>query len=213
MASSSSSGVQYSLTFVNNSSNAWSACVYQTDPDINLPNVQSLAWFAEVAAPTTTVVFDWYINYAFTWSETGPLVPGVVYSASQTWPANLSTTNQVTFTQPQSPQGPYYTFSNQTQGPNQGSLYISEDSSVGLGQASVGIAMSGAGVFAVEAEPNLNLIFTPHPVYWITFGMFEQGEVLNITEITNSAAIDFPPGVYAMTATLNADNTWTVEPA
>ena len=207
---SSPQGVKYSLTFVNNTTNAWSACVYQTDPDINIPNVQSLAWFAEVAAPTTTVLFQWQIDYAFTWGETGPLVPGVIYSASQTWPANLTTTNQVTLTQPQSPQGPYYTFSNQTIGPNPGSLYISEDNTVGLGNASVGIAMSGAGVFVVEAEPNLNLIFTPHPVYWITFGMYEQGEVLNITEITNSQEIAFPPGVYAMTATLNADNTWSV---
>ena len=206
----SSSGVTYSLTFINNSVNAWSACVYQTDPDINLPNVQSLAWFAEVAAPTTTVVFDWTIDYAFTWAETGPLVPGVVYDASQTWAANLTTTNQVTLTQPTTPQGPYYTFANQTQGPNGGSLYITEDSTVGSQNASVGIAMSGAGVFAVNAEPNINLIFTPHPIYWITFGMFQQGEVLDITEITNSAPISFPPGVYAMTATLNADNTWTV---
>lgn len=208
----SSQGVNYNLTFVNNSSNAWSACVYQTDPNINLPNVMSLAWFAEMAAPTTTVEFTWQINYAFVWSETGLLVPGVNFSASQTWPANLSTTNQVTFTQPQTQQGPYYTFANQTQGPNTGSLYIVEDPSVGVAQASVGIAMSGAGVFAVNAEPNLNLIFTPEPVYWITFGMYEQGDVMDITEITNSAKVQFPPGVYSMTATLNADNTWTVGP-
>lgn len=204
---------KYSLTFVNNSSNAWSACVYQTDPGIDIPNVQSLAWLAEVAAPTTAVVFDWTLDYGFTWDETGPLVPGVVFSGSQTWPADLSTSNQVTLTRPQSPQGAYYTFTNQTQGANAGSLYITEDGTVGLGEASVGIAMSGAGVFAVEAQPNLNLIFTPHPEYWITFGTFEQGEVLNLDEITNSQQINFPPGVYAMTATLNADNTWTVAPS
>jgi hypothetical protein len=209
----SSSAVTYALTFVNNSSNAWSACVYQTDPDINLPNVQSLAWFAEVAAPTTNLVFDWQINYAFTWAETGALIPGVVYKASQTWAADLTSTNQVNFKQPQSAQGPYYTLENQRQGPNGGSLYITEDHTVGLGQASIGVAMSGAGVFAVEAEPNLNLIFTPHPIYWITFGQFVQGQVMDITEVTNSAAIQFPPGVYNMTATLNLDNTWTVGPS
>lgn len=203
-------GVDYTLVFQNNSANAWNACIYQTDPDLANFEVQSLAWLTKAAAPTTQVKFEWTIEYSFVWDETGILKPGVIFDASQLWPADLSTTNAVTLTHAVNPQSEYYTFTDQTAGPNQGSLYITTDNTVPLNMASVGIGMSNAGTFAVQAQPNLNLIFTPHPTYWITFGSFVQGEVLDETEITNVAQIAFPPSVYTMYATLNLDNTWTV---
>ncbi|MGK4002082.1 hypothetical protein WMF31_05625 [Sorangium sp. So ce1036] len=199
--------VQYSLLFKNNSVNTGSACVYQTDPDITDPNVMSLAWFAQGAAPTTEIVFTWTVDYSFTWAQTGVLKPGVRFTASQTWPADLSKTNQVTFTN----QGGIYTFTNQTTGARAGSLYITEDGSIPINSASVGIGMSGKGTFAVQAQPNQNLIFTPHPKYWITFGSFQPGQVLDVTRISNPVEVDFPPNVYSMTAILNRDNSWTVD--
>jgi hypothetical protein len=72
--------------------------------------------------------------------------------------------------------------------------------------------MSGSGTFVVPASPNLNLVFTPHPKYWVTAGTFATGEVLDSEQLTNTAAVEFPPGVYAMVATLQLDNTWTVQP-
>jgi hypothetical protein len=202
-------GVDYTLVFRNNSTNAWNACVYQTQPDIANYEVMSLAWFSKPAAPTTQVKFEWSIDYSYVWDETGPLVPGVVFDASQTWAADLSTKNQITLTHPNTPYS-YYTFTNQGPGANQGSLYITTDGTVPLNMAAVGIAMSGAGTFVCSAQPNLNLIFTPLPKYWITFGSFEQGEVLDLTELTNSAEVAYPAGVYTMFATLNQDNTWSI---
>ena len=206
MANGSSQDVQYSLIFVNNSSQTGSACVYQQDPDITIPDVMSLAWFAKRAAPTTRVAFSWSIEYDFVWSQTGTLVPGVVFVASQTWPADLSNSNQVTFTN----LGGAYTFYNQMKGPRAGSLYITEDGTIPAGQASVGIGMSGFGTFAVQAQPNMNLVFTPHPEYWISFGNYVQGQVVDISSMNNPAQIQFPPNVYSMTAILNPDNTWTI---
>jgi len=133
----------------------------------------------------------------------------VLYFASQVWPAHLSRTNQVTFDQVNG----VYSFSNQAAGPSPGSLTVVEGSGVGLDQASVGIGMSGSGTYAVQAQPNLQLTFTPHPVYWITFGNFTQGEVLDIQSLTNPAQINYPAGNYAMVATLNQDNTWTITTA
>jgi hypothetical protein len=205
-----SGGVNYTLVFLNDSTNAWNACVYQTDPSLADFKVQSLAWLTKAAAPTTQVKFEWSIDYSFVWDETGILKPGVIFDASQLWAADLSTTNAVTLSHLSTPQSAYYTFQNQQAGPNSGSLYITTDNTVPLNMASVGIGMSNAGTFAVQAQPNLNLIFTPHPTYWITFGSFVQGEVLDETEITNVAQIAFPPGVYTMYATLAQDNTWTV---
>ncbi len=95
-------------------------------------------------------------------------------------------------------------------GPRGGSLYIMEDGRIPVGQASVGIGMSGFGTFVAPAQPNMNLIFTPNPEYWITFGTYVQGEVVDITAVNNPAQIKFPLNVYSMTAILNPDNTWTI---
>jgi hypothetical protein len=198
----------YSLIFVNNSTMLGDACVYQTNPDTNDPSVMSLAWFSKRTQPTTRVRFDWTIDYSFIWSETGVLVPGVIFTASQEWPADLTYKNQVQFTKT----GGAYTFQNQTSGPQGGTLYIKEDSTIPPQQASVGIGMSGAGTFAVQAQPNMTAMFTPHPRYWIAFGNFIPGQVLDIAHINNPGEIDFPYATYSMTAILNQDMTWTIKP-
>lgn len=203
---------QYSLEFINNSSNSWDVCVYQDDPNIGIPNVMSLAWFTKRVAPTTTVTFTWGIDYNFVWSETGELKPGITFKASQTWAADPAGNNQITLTHDGTANGAY-TFSNLTTGPQKGNLYITQDNKIPLKQASTGIGMSGKGTFVCQSQPNINLIFTPHPRYWITFGQFQPGEVLDIESITNKAEIDFPPNIYTMQAILQADNTWTVQPA
>jgi rhizosphere induced protein len=207
--SNGSSGTNYSLIFQNNSSNGWTAAVYQQAPNISQQDVMSLAWFAQAADPSTTVTFYWQINYDFVWSETGTLVPGVLFSASQNWSTNPEgQNNQVGFTYGNG--GPF-TFNNQTAGPQQGTLYIAQDGTIPENTAAVGIAMSGAGTFVVQAEPNITASFTPTPNYWITFGDYVQGQVMDIQQITSAAQIVFPVNVTSMTATLNANNSWTVQ--
>jgi hypothetical protein len=207
-AAANATATQYSVVFVNNSDQTGSACIFQQDPDIGIPDVMSLAWFAQIAAPTTRVSFQWSIQYNFVWSETGQLVPGVVFTASQTWNADLSGNNKVSFVN----NNGAYTFQNQTTGPSQGNLYITEGGTIPQHQASVGVGMSGFGTFVVQAEPNMNLIFTPKPEYWIIFGNYIQGQVMDISETTAAGQIQFPTNIYSMTATLNADNTWTIQP-
>ena len=200
---------QYSLTVINQSQNLGDFCVYQTAPDIDDPNVFSLAWFTKKAQPTTKVKFTWTIDYSFIWSETGTLVPGVMFDASQVWDADLSTKNQVTLTN----DAGAFTFENLQAGPKPGTLSIKQDATIPFNTAAAGIGMSGAGTFVVQAQPNYTSMFSPHPKYWVTFGSFEQGEVLDITQIVSqSAEIDFPVNVYSMTAILQADNTWLVQP-
>lgn len=201
-------GATYSLVFKNNSNNSGYACVYQTDSDISDPNVLSLAWLAKSSYPATMVRFQWSLDYCFVWSETGRLVPGVQFNAAQRWDADLSTRNQVTLAN----NGGAFTFQNQQAGPRQGTLTIRQDGAIPLGQASVGIGMAGAGTFVRQAQPNMMISFTPHPRYWIAFGDFQAGEVLDVGEISNPYEIAFPAGVTSMTAILNADNTWSGGP-
>jgi rhizosphere induced protein len=211
---------QYTLRVVNQSSNFFDMCVYQEDPDLGVQDALSLAWFAKPAYPTTTVVFRWTIDYSFIWSETGELIPGVFFDASQVWPADPSVNgvsspdhagNQIGFSHPSDRA---YTFtSTPTPGARTGSLYIKEDATIPLKRAAVGIGMSGSGTFAVQSQPNMNLNFTPHPVYYLAAGTFSEGEVLDIAAITNPTDVQFPPGVFSMTATLLENNSWKVGPS
>lgn len=202
-----STNVRYTLVFKNDSTNPGTVMLFQKDPGLG-NDVMPLAWFTHFTHPTTAGLYQWQTNYSFVWSQTGELVPGVDFVASQDWSADLETMNQVTF----SLQGGAYTFMDQQTGPLKGSLYIKEDGTIPLKAASVGIGMSGAGTFAVQAQPNLNLKFTPHPEYWIAFGNYRKGEVLDIQEITNSAKIEFEPSIYSMSATLNRQNEWIIKP-
>jgi rhizosphere induced protein len=198
-----SSGFQYTVIFQNNSTNAGSVSLYQVRPS---SDGMSLAWLTRYAYPTTRVTLTWTLTYDFVWSETGNLVPGVIASAAQVWPADLMTSNQVTLTFDRA-----FTFKNQTTGPQPGSLYLNADSTIPVNTASLGIGMSGAATMLVQAQPNLSYVFTPDPQYWIAFGNYTTGEVIDTSTMTNPAQIVFPVNVYSMTATLNADNTWTIQ--
>lgn len=200
-------GTKYSLRFLNSSNDRGSACVYQTDPENSDPDRMSLAWFCKFSFPLTSVVFSWETNYSFVWGETGRLVPGVVFGARQTLNADPSSGNQVSFGY----QGDSYQFYDQTAG-HPGSLSIKEDGAIWSKKTAVGIGMSGSGTFVQQAAADTLLTFNPHPRYWIAFGDYVQGEVLDVEQISNSAEINFPSGVTRMRAILNMENKWTVEP-
>lgn len=202
--------MQYSIQFVNNSTNSGDFCVFQTPPDMSNSNILSLAWLTKRCHPKNyRLKFTWSIDYNFTWSEVGELIPGVVFDAHQLWPADLVTANHVDFTRYDGA----YTFLDQRKGAQAGNLYIHQDDTIPLREASVGIAMGGKASFAVEAQPNLTEVFIPHPTYWVAFGDYVEGQVLDVETITNKAVVEFPPNVYNMTATLGADNAWTITPA
>lgn len=200
---------QYSIIFKNDSSNIGTACLFQRQPDASDPNVMSLAWFARKAAPATVVQFSWGIDYCFVWSETGDLMLKGTFESHEIVPANLETANSIKLVYTQG----CYQFVDQGKGAMPGTLLITEGAEIPLKKASVGIGMSGSPTLVVQAQPNMNLSFSPHPQYWIVFGNFEQGQVLDTAQMTDSVQIVFPPNCYQMKATLKIDNTWDIEPA
>ena len=70
--------------------------------------------------------------------------------------------------------------------------------------------MSGAGTFAVQAQPSLKQTFIPKPKYWIVYGTYAVGEVLDISTLSASQEIVFPTNIYSMSLTFNAQNQWDV---
>jgi hypothetical protein len=60
------------------------------------------------------------------------------------------------------------------------------------------------------SEPDVINAVTTQPECWVAAGKFEQGQVLDETQMPNAVQVVFPPDVYAVEVTLNPDKTWTV---
>jgi hypothetical protein len=200
-------GQQYQLNFVNESVNSGDVCVFQQVPNAYAKDWVSLAWFSKKSNPGVNINFTWTLDYSFQWAQTGLLDHGVVFEANQSIAADLNSQNQVTF----DTNSYGYLFKDQATGGQSGDLTILTSSRIPNFDASVGIAMSGNGTFAKQATPNSTFIFEPHPSYCIAFGTFQTGAVLDTSvQYGISKNIVFPTGVYTLTATLHADNTWTI---
>jgi hypothetical protein len=199
---------QLELIVHNQSSNLGNIILYQEHLAIRDPDVQTLAWLVKPAFPNTRVSFKWHEEYNFAWSETGKLGSGILSEASQTWvPADPTSTlrNSVRLTCV----GGVYKFVPARAPSEEGSLLLEQDETIPMRQVTIGIGMQGQSVLALPAQPNMNLVFKPNPVYVLSFGWHNPGEVLQLRELTNpSLNLTFPANVYSRTVTLSEDNRW-----
>ncbi|WP_431047223.1 hypothetical protein [Roseateles sp. L2-2] len=195
---------QYSLSCSNKSDLSGSFAVFQKPPPMTVPgNVFSLAWLAKPCHSGTTVTFEWTVDYNFVWSETGILQPGVKFKASESIAADPNGRNLVQLTMDE-----YGATHFQAPDDNGalGSLTIRQLNNVVPHRTSVGVGMSGAGTFAIQAAPNMTAVFTPHPNYWVLFGNFEPGDVMDIADVTNAQEVTFGGSLTSRAAVLNLDN-------
>ena len=149
---------KYTLTFINNSSMSGTACVYQSLGG-DVPDLKPIAWLTYDCTPETEVDLTWYIDYCFVWSKTGVLKHGVMFGSSQKMEASLDKNNKITLTNTEHG----LTFINQRDGIS-GEMCIEQDGTIPMNTASIGIGMAGNCIYALQAQPNLNVSFTPpHP--------------------------------------------------
>jgi hypothetical protein len=195
----------FTINFTNNSHSSGNFCVFQQDPSNPSPYVFPLAWRVERGFPQSHVAISWNTDYSFVWGYTGTLMPGVAFQAGENVPAGLTNDNEITFTN----RGGRYQFVDRRTGYQQGALTIMADPTTAINDASVGIGLSGAPSFAVQAQPNMVFRFSSRVEYWVTFSQVTQGEVLDRHRV-DAVKVDFPHGISTMNATLNADNTWTI---
>ena len=198
-------GTNYSLTVDHNGTELGDFCIYQTLDD-QVENILSLVWFKKSAHPGTRLKFDWTVDYSFAWDEKGELIPGVIFDASQIVPADPTdtTNNSIGFTK----SGGAYKFGKVDVPTSRGSLSIHCDGTIPANSASIGIGMSGNASFACVASPNLHYTFSPHPRYWIAFGSFKEGEVIDLNKMTRKQEIHYNVNEYDKHITLAGDNTW-----
>lgn len=196
-------GQKYSITITNQSAHPDYFMIYQNDPGSFSPNAQALAWFSKYSHPNSVVKFQWEIEWGFSWADVGALAPGVVYTASEILTATPSV-NKVTLDYDKA-----FRFVDPDQGEDPSLLYIQETASIPINSSgAVGITMAGETVYAVQARPNTSLTFTPHPVYYLAYGDFVDGMVLDLSSINNPLALNYDKGIYSLAVTLNPNDTW-----
>ena len=195
---------QYTLPVNNNAAHTDYVMVFQKDPGAWAPNAMSLAWLSKKSNPGSLVTFDWTIDWGFSWSNAGELIPGVKYRSSQDYTI-ANGHNQVTLDY-----NGAFQFQDFTKGTDPDHLYMLENESIPVGSTgSVGVTMSGSTVYATQARPNTNLTFSPHPTYYLSYGDYEAGTVLDVSTVNNPLEVRFDTGVYDLEVTLQADNSWS----
>ena len=198
----------HTVKVVNNANTAWKFYVYQSPPADN--SDLTLAWFTspfKIPSGGGTTEFSWQDNHQFVWSSTGIVAPGITFKASGIKECDLQDANTTTFTfQDDTPD-----LSDPVFGGDAGTLYINAGGEIPANTFAVGVGMSGSGTFVANTGPNLRHIFTPKPAYYIAaINEVEQGEVMDIKTITQTAEIKFPINVFKMTATLQENNAWSI---
>ena len=141
------------------------------------------------------------------WSETGTLQPGITFHASQAIPADPMGRNFIQLTADS--YGATYFTPPTTTGPV-GSLTIEQLATVVPNRTACGISMSGAATYVVQAAPNMTAVFTPHPNYWIAFGNYMPGQVLDIETIRGEVEAIYAGSITSRTATLQLNNILTI---
>lgn len=195
-------GAQLNLNVINNSFSMTSACLFQQSQQVG---IYPVAWFAKRLAPNTSVRFAWSNNdYAFVWSETGQLVPGVTFSPSQIIPAAIGSKATLSVTNGAAQ------FDSPTPFPSQpNSLTVNSAPNVNPGRYAVGVGLSGSPIYVAQAQPNMTALFSPPSnKVWLFAGNCETGEVLD-EFVPNAVEIAYA-GQTQATAILQPDGTWMV---
>lgn len=195
----------YSLDVMHNGTTCGDFCIYQVN-DNQDEDIRSLVWFKKTAHPHTQLHFEWNLKYGIVWSETGVLEAGIVFRASEVKAADPRdiTSNSVGFAMDKNS----YHFVSTNNPTSQGKMGIECASTIPAGRVSIGIAMSNRPAFARVAHPSLKYTFSPHPKYFIAFGDFEEGEVLDLNRMTHKYEIDFKVNQYERSIELRSNNTW-----
>ena len=201
---------KYSVTIQNQSDSNWKFFVYQQPPPES--DNLTLAWLVSdlVIKPTQSYNFTWTTNYSFVWSETGILRPGITFTASGQKDCDPVGNNFSNFTF----DGTYAGLTDPVKEGEAGSLFVHTQGTVPASKFSIGVGMSGKGSYAVMAKPNVTSVFTPVAKYFVVAAeMVEQGEVMDITEISQAGELDFPSSITSLNATFTKDNLWDIGPA
>jgi hypothetical protein len=185
----------HTLRFHNNSGSTQTFVCFQLPANATTGLVP--AWFAMPVANGVEVNFTWQETYDLVWMQTGPLAPGIQFSASEVVPAALGTSNRITLTYTDG----VFSFADQGAGQPPNDFQIVAQS-IPPNMASVGIGMAGSPTSIVQANAFVSYTIAPTVNYWVTVADVTQGALIDVSSLSSKAQVIFPPDVTGMTATL-----------
>jgi hypothetical protein len=172
----------------------------------------SCAWLVQQIDDNNTYTFTWDIQWGFAWSATGTNT-GVQWAASGSLPADPLSQAECAATFGYN--GDFQLLP-ATGTPDGQTLTITDSPQVPIPSdqpSSVGVTLGGSPACVTNAGPNLTQVYTLHPTYYIDAGQYVKGQMVDGTSLTRFQALEYAAGVYALTATIDADNNWSVEPS
>lgn len=198
---------QYRLTLhnrTNHDTDGWEFCLYQQVPDGCSPGIQSLVWLRHVCHDGCNINFKWEESYAFQWSQTGSLLEGNPFIPSNSLPCdpNNEGVNAVELLKV----GDSYQFQPYEKSPSRGKLLIHSGKNIDP-SVCVGIGMDGTSIFATPALCNMSHLFSLKPSYYVTFGKFREGCVIDGQIGVDPLQIDFSNS-QSMDVTLDENFEW-----
>jgi hypothetical protein len=204
---------QYSLTIVNNSQLPRPTfAVFAQLPGLPSLGSTSLAWLVRQINRGNMYRFTWDIDWGFTWAAQG-VSKGYQWNGSGTAPADPMSRNECRV---EFDYNGDFQF-NPLQGiPDGEHLQIADTFRIPVPDkqpSSVGVTLNGQAVCAIDAGPSLEQVFTLHPTYFIDAGNYVAGQMLDADSVTDFQELEYSDGNTALTATLNGQNKWKVEPS
>lgn len=192
----------FSVQVVNDSNDDGDVCIFRTNGSEGAANL--VAFLAHRVAPGDDYQFTWQEQYTFIGAETGVLKPGVSVFPRYTAGGDPNAANATSFTTrgfgtPQREALPG------------GTLAISIPSALPLQRYSIGMGMQGAPFVVAQAMPEMKYVFLVQLPYWIVFGKFKQGTVLDPGQLANAALLPFTANNPAVRATRTSSGEWIVE--
>lgn len=199
----------YSLRLTNDSPLGGNMCLYQRhEHQESEADLFSLAWMCQPCRSGSSITFSWTLDFGFAWAEMSSLGPGAFFEPGQTVGADPEAPGRRSVLLHQSGQG--YELDCGSADPEAGFLNFQTDDSVPARRLAVALTVAGRPAFVRPAGPNLGFTFQPDPQYWVAFGPFEAGQVLDFSEMVLTTEIVFPTGRRSAQAAFQRDCTWTV---
>jgi hypothetical protein len=170
------------------------------------------AWLVQQINDNNIYTFTWQLQWGFAWAASGTEA-GFQWSASGQIPADPLSQTECAATFGYNGD---FTLVPTPGTPDGQTLWITDTPQVpepATQSSSVGVTLGGSPACVTNAGPNLHQVFTLHPTYYIDAGQYVKGQMVDGTSVTSFQPLVYGNGVYALTATLAADNTWSVKPS
>ena len=197
---------EHVLAFVNNSQHSGVVIVYQHPPNTATERAFAVAWQALSVAPASRAIFHWSTDYSVALGQSGNVAVGSHFVPRTTLRVDLVAGVQVTVN------------------PSAGTLQITEQGGVEAGalnvsvlqdstvdRSAVAVRIDGKPSLVVSTPPGVRWTYRPSSTYYVAFGHFMEGMILNTSLIPQSIAVQLEEGADEATVMLVPDGRLSIE--